>query len=242
MWHPPRERLYERALHGRWSLFPVSPKPFYERLCNGLGEGFRSKGQTFKLARRLEAAIERIDHTTANSAAERLAARRALVAWCYRAMERCDDSYGVIGELARDALIGYATLSYEPAGIAGEDWCEDLCELLAWEDWGLLHRHETRPFTQLQGQLAAHAERFMLSLADELRANRLRLPGRPDASERRLPAHRRRAADALRAGRRATRLRSLDTDRRARKGRDQTRTGRHRARRVRRRRPAWSAA
>ena len=47
MWHPPRERLYERALHGRWSLFPVSPKPFYERLCNGLGEGFRSKGQTF---------------------------------------------------------------------------------------------------------------------------------------------------------------------------------------------------
>jgi hypothetical protein len=47
MWHPPRERLYERALHGRWSRFPVSPEPFYERLCNGLGEGFRSKGQTF---------------------------------------------------------------------------------------------------------------------------------------------------------------------------------------------------
>ena len=89
-------------------------------------------------------------------------------------MERCDDSYGVIGELARDALIGYATLSYRPAGIAGEDWCEDLCELLAWEDWGLLHRHETRQFTQLQGQLADHAERFMLSLADELRASRLR--------------------------------------------------------------------
>jgi hypothetical protein len=174
MWHPPRERLYERALHGRWSLFPVSPAPFYERLCNGLGEGFRSKSQTFKLARRLGAAIERIDRTTANRAADRLAARRALVAWCYRAMERCDDSYGVIGELARDALIGYATLSYEPAGIAGPDWCEDLCELLAWEDWGLLHRHETRPFTQLQGQLAEHAERFMRSLADELRANRLR--------------------------------------------------------------------
>ncbi len=156
------------------TVFPVSPEPFYERLCNGLGEGFRSKGQTFKLARRLEAAIERLDRTTANSAAERLAARRALVAWCYRTMERCDDSYGVIGELARDALIGYATLPYEPAGIAAEDWCEDLCELLAWEDWGLLHRDETRPFTQLHGRLAEHAERFLLSLADELRANRLR--------------------------------------------------------------------
>jgi hypothetical protein len=174
MSHTPRQRLYERALRGRWHLFPMSPEPFYERLCNGLGEGFRSKGQTFKLARRLEAAIERIDRTTTDSAAERLAARRALVAWCYRAMERSDDSYGVIGELAREALIGYATLPYEPAGIAGEDWCEDLCELLAWEDWGLLHRDETRPFTQLRGQLAEHAERFMLSLADDLRANRLR--------------------------------------------------------------------
>jgi hypothetical protein len=174
MWHTPRERLYKRALRGRWHLFPVSPEPVYERLSNGLGEGFRWKGQTFKLARRLQAAIERMDRKTANSAPDRLGAGRALVAWCYGAMERCDDSYGVIGELARDALIGYATLSYEPAGIPAEDWCEDLCELLAWEDWGLLHRHETRPFTQLKGRLAEHAEQFMLSLADELRANRLR--------------------------------------------------------------------
>ncbi len=55
MWHTPRERLYERALRGRWHVFPVSPEPFYERLCNGLGEGLRSKGQTFKLAHRLRA-------------------------------------------------------------------------------------------------------------------------------------------------------------------------------------------
>jgi len=174
MWHTPRKRLYERALRGRWHAFPVSPERFYERLCNGLGEGFRSKGQTFKLARRLQAAIERIDRTTANSPAERLGARRALVAWCYRAMERCDDSYGVIGELARDALLTYATVPYQQAGIAAQDWCEDLCELLTWDDWGLLHRHETRPFAQLRGGLAEHAERFMLSLAEELRTQRLR--------------------------------------------------------------------
>jgi hypothetical protein len=61
MWHTPRERLYERALRGRWHRFPVSPDPFYERLSNGLGEGWRSKGQTFRLARRLDAAIERMD-------------------------------------------------------------------------------------------------------------------------------------------------------------------------------------
>ena len=174
MWHKPRTRLYERALRGRWHLFPVSPQPFYERLSNGLGEGFRSKGQTFRLARRLEAAIERLDRKTANSAADRLAARRALIAYCYRTMERCDDSYGVIGELAREALLTYATLPHAPTGIAAEDWCEDLCELLAWENWGLLHRHETRPFAQLHGPLAQHSEYFLISLADELRAHRLR--------------------------------------------------------------------
>jgi hypothetical protein len=63
-------------------------------------------------------------------------------------MQRCDDSYGVIGELAQEALLSYAKLPFEPAGIAGETWCEDLCELLAWEDWGLLHRHETKPFAR----------------------------------------------------------------------------------------------
>ena len=32
MWHTPRQRLYERALRGRWHLFPVSPEPYYQRL------------------------------------------------------------------------------------------------------------------------------------------------------------------------------------------------------------------
>ena len=115
MWHTPRERLYERALRGRWHLFPVSPEPYYRRLSNGLGEGFRS----FKLSRRLEAAIERTDRETANRVPDRLAARRALVAWCYRAMERCDDSYGVIGEVGTDALLTHVSIDYEPTGIAG---------------------------------------------------------------------------------------------------------------------------
>ena len=44
MWHTPRERLYERALRGRWHLFPVSPEPYYRRLSNGLGEGFKIRG------------------------------------------------------------------------------------------------------------------------------------------------------------------------------------------------------
>jgi hypothetical protein len=174
MRHTPRERLYERALRGRWNLFPVSPEPYYERLANGLGEGYRSKGQTFRLEGRIEAARERLDRNTAKDPEARLAGRRALLAFCYRAMERCDDSFGLIGEVAREALFTYARLPFEPAGIAAEAWCEDLCELLAWDDWGLLHRHETKPFAQIHGPLADHAERFLLALADELRSHRLR--------------------------------------------------------------------
>jgi hypothetical protein len=46
--------------------------------------------------------------------------------------------------------------------------------MLAWEDWELLHRHETKPFAQIHGPLADHAENFLLALANELRAHRLR--------------------------------------------------------------------
>jgi hypothetical protein len=80
----------------------------------------------------------------------------------------------VIGEVAREAVLTYARVPFEPAGIAAETWCEDLCELLMWEDWGLLHRHETKPFAQIHGELADHAESFLLALSDELRGHRLR--------------------------------------------------------------------
>jgi hypothetical protein len=174
MLHTPRERLYERALRAAGSCSRSRPSRSTERLANGLDEGYLPKGATFRLERRIEAARERLDRSTAKDPAKRLAARRALLAWCYRAMERCDHSYGLIGVAAQDALFTYARLPFEPAGIASEDWCEDLCELLVWEDWGLLYRHETKPFAQIHGPLADHAERFLLALADELRSQRLR--------------------------------------------------------------------
>ncbi len=61
-----------------------------------------------------------------------------------------------------------------PAGIAPEIWAEDLCELLVWDQSGLLYKHETKPYAQVSGLLANHTERFLYGLADELRAHRLR--------------------------------------------------------------------
>lgn len=170
----PRKRLYERALRGRWGRFPASPRPWYDRMVNGLGEGWLHKNATFRLERRIEAARDRNDRRTAHDPAERLAARRALVTYMYETMERCDDSYGVLGQLAQEALLTYARLPFHTIGIAAEDWCDDLCELLAWESYGVLLDRESTVFAKIHGALADHAEQFLLVLAEELRANRLR--------------------------------------------------------------------
>lgn len=170
----PRKRLHERALRGRWDRFPVSPQPWYDRMVHHLGERWLHKNATFRLARRIEAARDRNDRATANDPAARLAARRALVTYMYETMERCDDSFGVLGELGSEALLTYAKLPVDATGLAPEEWCEDLCELLAWENHGLLMKRETAMFARVHGPLADHAEQVLLALAAELRNHRLR--------------------------------------------------------------------
>ncbi|MGH8572087.1 MAG: hypothetical protein ACREX8_05870 [Gammaproteobacteria bacterium] len=93
--------------------------------------------------------------------------------YMYSTMERCNDSYGVLGRLGQEALITYATLPPRKAGIVAEDWCEDLCELVTSERYGLLLGHETAVFANIHGALADHAERFLVALANDLRTHRL---------------------------------------------------------------------
>lgn len=168
-----RVRLHERALRGRWDRFPASPLPWHERTVNHLGECRLPKKATFSLARRIESLRDRHDRATVGDPAERLAARRALVTYMYETMGRCDDSYGVLGELGTEALVTYARLPHVQKGIAAEDWCKDLCELLAWEQHGLLLDRETVVFEHIHGDLADLAERFLRTLSEELRSQRL---------------------------------------------------------------------
>ena len=170
----PRKRLYERALRGRWDRFPASPQPCYDRMVNHLGERWLNEDATFRLTRRVESTRDRNDRATANDTDGRLAARRALVTYMYETMARCDDSYGVLGELGREALVTYAKQPFDTTGVADEDWCEDLCELLAWDRHALLLDRETAMFTRIHGPLADQAEKFLLTLAAELGNHRLR--------------------------------------------------------------------
>jgi hypothetical protein len=72
-------------------------------------------------------------------------------------------------ELGSEALLTYAKLPVDATGLAPEEWCEDLCELLAWENHGLLMKRETAMFARVHGPLADHAEQVLLALAAESR-------------------------------------------------------------------------
>jgi len=63
----------------------------------------------------------------------------------------------------------YAKVPVDATGLAPEEWCEDLCELLAWENHGLLMKRETAMFARVHGPLADHAEQVLLALAAESR-------------------------------------------------------------------------
>lgn len=222
----PRDPLYQRALRGRWHRFPVSPGPFYERLAHGLGEGCLAKGATFHLERRIEAARDRLHRQTANHPAARLAAQRALVSWVLRGNRTLHDAYGVIGQLAQEALLSYSKLPFAPTGIGRSGLVRrplrttrvgGLGPALPPRDAAFRAdpRHARRPSRSVPARARHRAAR-------PASATR----GRPGTRERRLPPRRRRPAEALRPGRRPPGHRSLDADRGARAGRDRTRPAR----------------
>jgi hypothetical protein len=54
MWHTPRERFYERALRGRWNVFPVSPEPFHRRattVATSIASAWRIAESTIRATR-----------------------------------------------------------------------------------------------------------------------------------------------------------------------------------------------
>lgn len=97
----PRQRLYERrcAAAGRASRSPRSRSTSVWRPVSVRG-----------ICRRVRRSASNAGSKPSATGCSRRpakdpAAQRALLTWCYGTMGRCDDSYGVIGELAQEALI-----------------------------------------------------------------------------------------------------------------------------------------
>ena len=105
----PRGRLRERALRGYWPRFPVSPARYEAAFRDTIeSQAFHGERATFGLARRLDRQITRALERGAGAAGQ-VAVRRAFLTSLVLAMERADDSCGVISELAHEHVPGYFT-------------------------------------------------------------------------------------------------------------------------------------
>ncbi len=165
----PRARLQRRARFGHWERFPADPTLWHSRLTGRRKATFATKGRSFDVARRLRERLAALE-TRCRSEADRLSLYRAFHTRALVVADHTDDSYGVIGELRLGAFTGYLRLDWQGAGMAPDDWWQDLCELLVWEPYALTHQHETLPFKRLTKEHADLVERILLDLAEEHRA------------------------------------------------------------------------
>ncbi len=165
----PRVRLERRALYGHWDRFPVSPARWYQKLAGRRSTTFVTKGRTFAVTRQHRASLDRCDGPR-RGVADRLALYRAFHTVGVELAQRGDDSYGNIGELRADAFETYLGIDWQGAGMAAEDWWQDLGELLVSEVYALTYRDETLPFRRVPAGHADLIERILHALADEWQA------------------------------------------------------------------------
>ena len=157
----PRKRLYARALCGNWAKFPRSPISFARTFRRLVKRGFYPKSATFAVADRLESTLEKETGRCGEDTTELVALHRAFLTTVVEAMERVDDSYGVVGETYPGPLRKYFSLPWIATGIPPEAYLRDILEFITWEDYGLTRRADVMPF--FEGLEPEHA-----SLADAI--------------------------------------------------------------------------
>ncbi|MGH8990636.1 MAG: hypothetical protein ACRDZ7_03815 [Acidimicrobiia bacterium] len=127
------------------------------------------KGRSFELTPRLRDRLAEQEQRC-RSDADRLALHRAFHTRALEVADDTDDPYGVVGELRLDVFTTYLRLNWKGAGMAPDDWWQDLCELLVLEPYALTHQRETLAFKQLDQAHADLVERILLDLSEEHRA------------------------------------------------------------------------
>lgn len=166
---PPSARLRHRALYGHWERFPVNPDRWYGKLAGRRSATYVPKGRTFDLTRQLGERLARLDGPR-RAEADRLALYRAFHTVGVELAERGDDSYGVIGELRRDAFRTYLDIDWAAAGMEPHHRWQDLCELLVSEVYALTHQNETLAFEDVAAEHVELVEGILLGLAGEWKA------------------------------------------------------------------------
>jgi hypothetical protein len=170
----PRRRLRARALRGRWDRFPVSPAADCDAFAAVIEKARRQRRGSFRTATRLVERAGELDAERAEKPAERLAVWRGLATAIVEAFgDGLRDPEGAYARCGGEDIARYVDLPRERAGIAADDYYQDLCELCVWDEWALLHRRETAPFRGIPRQDAPLVEEILWELEAEHRASHL---------------------------------------------------------------------
>lgn len=131
-----------------------------------------SRDRSFAAVRLLDERLRSLDREGLGDA-ERLALYRAFHTAGLELADRADDSYGVVGEVRRDAWHTYLRIDWQAAGIAAEEYWADLCDLVVFEGYALKFEEETLPWTRVPAGQTTLVEGILRSLEAECRAYHL---------------------------------------------------------------------
>jgi hypothetical protein len=174
MRHPLRRQLRDRALRGRWPAFPTGPAEPYTVLADLVEDRTDIWArQTFDLVRDLETVVAGLVAEAGDDPARLLSVQRAALTAVAEAAERADDSYGEIGQLGLETWQAYVATPWRGL-IDPATYRRDLCELVAFDDYGHLHRNETLPYRKARVTETDLLLGILDELADEYTAVRLR--------------------------------------------------------------------
>jgi hypothetical protein len=155
----PRWQHEQRALHGFWEHFPVSPVTF----ADGIAAIFKpGKLYERKLTAFLDQYEEKLDQ------AGLFALYRAYLTVLLDKMNQVDDSYGVIGQGYESVFEAYYQLDRAELALPPELFFQDLLELLIWENYGFTYQKQPDFFANLAEQDIPVVETILLEEWREL--------------------------------------------------------------------------
>jgi len=138
----PNRRMRRRALFGHWPSYAVSPQTAYDELWLHVdgGDDFDEDSwpdEAQITTSQAQSLARAVSLTPVRDADELLAVRRAALTVAYELHETGDDSDGVLGEVGRDAVMGFAQAPWRRSGTAAPVVLGDLLEFVCFEDYGM---------------------------------------------------------------------------------------------------------
>jgi hypothetical protein len=174
MLRSPRRLLEKEALRGMWPKLPYDPTPIAEKLRPVFlpppKPGYFSKGMTFALSRRVEKAVARLFKEADRSdipvhpRAYRYAVHRAALT-LFQEEHHWDDSYGVMGDLAKEWWRDLFTITADDLCLEPYIFLKDLLMFSCWEVYGVSEEKQVAAYIS---KLSADEQELATSILNDI--------------------------------------------------------------------------